>query len=180
MKLCFLAPSSYGKSTAIQIIQKNFNSKNIKIAEPLYELQNHFYSTIEKNIGDKQDGELLQFLGIKIRKENEMFLLNRFYQSVTNTENRIITNDDCRPPDYEFLKQMGFIFIKINGYKRNRLDYTKASDSSIIEWQNEMPCDYELDNNGTLEAYEKNILKLLKEILKNEKMLYDTDRKLLL
>ena len=43
MKICFLAPSSYGKSTAIKLLQKHFDIKNIRIAEPLYELQSDFY-----------------------------------------------------------------------------------------------------------------------------------------
>ena len=180
MKISFIAPSSYGKSTAVEIIQSYFKSKNIKIAKPLYDLQEYFHHFIGHDIGDTQDGELLQFLGIKIRKENPKFLLDNFYQNVTNTESEIITNDDCRPPDYDFLKQLGFIFIKINGFRRDRNDYVKANDKSSIEWQSEMPWDYELNNLGTLEDYEKNILNLLKEIMKDEKMLCNTIRKVLL
>jgi len=180
MRICFIAPSSYGKSTAVGIIQKHFNSQNIKIAKPLYDLQAYFYYFIEKEIGDTQDGELLQFLGNKIRKENPAFLLDSFYQQVLNSNNAIITNDDCRPPDYLFLKEMGFIFIKINGFKRKRGDYVLADEKNKLEWQCELSCDYELDNTSTLEDYEKNILNLLKEIMENEKMLYNTDRKLFL
>lgn len=180
MKICFIAPSSYGKSTAVQIISKYFDATNIKIANPLYDLQNKFYLYIDKQIGNTQDGELLQFLGIKIRKENPNFLLNCFLNSVEKCSSQIVTNDDCRPPDYKTLKQMGFIFIKINGFPRERDDYIKPDAKNKIEWQSEIPCDYELNNTGTLEEYEENILKLLKEILENEKMLYSPSRKLLL
>ncbi|MFA6777991.1 MAG: hypothetical protein WCR80_06135 [Bacilli bacterium] len=180
MKICFIAPSLYGKSTAAGIIQKHFKSQNIKIAKPLYDLQTYFYHFIEKEIGDTQDGELLQFFGNKIRKENSTFLLDNFYQNVLNSKNNIITNDDCRPPDYLFLKEMGFIFIKIKGFKRMRDDYVKAAEKNKLEWQCDLPYDYELDNTCTLEEYEKNILNLLKEIIENEKMLCDSDRKLYL
>ena len=56
MKICFLAPSGYGKSTAIEILKKHFDVENIKIAEPLYELQKAFYDKLGIDIGDKQDG----------------------------------------------------------------------------------------------------------------------------
>lgn len=179
MKICFLAPSSYGKSTAVKIIQKHFNSENVKIAEPLYDLQNKFYKYIYRNIGDQQDGELLQYLGIKIRKENPSFLIEEFKKVVNETFKEIITNDDCRTPDYEYLKEMGFIFININGYERERGDYTNADKKNNLEWTDTIPCDYVLDNYGTMEEYEKNILKLIKEIKENEKMLHDIKRKLL-
>ena len=165
MKICFLAPSSYGKSTAIEILQKYFNIENIKIAEPLYELQNSFYKKLGIDIGDKQDGELLQFYGKKVRKEDSNFLLNEFKNKVDKVSSDIITNDDCRPDDYIFLKEMGFIFIKINGYRRDRNDITLADSKSSIEWQNKIPFDYEINNYGTLEEYEYELLNLMNNIL---------------
>ena len=165
MKICFLAPSSYGKSTAIEILQKYFNIENIKIAEPLYELQNSFYKKLGIDIGDKQDGELLQFYGKKVRKEDSNFLLNEFKNKVDKVSSDIITNDDCRPDDYIFLKEMGFIFVKINGYRRDRNDITLADSKSSIEWQNKIPFDYEINNYGTLEEYEYDLLNLMNNIL---------------
>ena len=153
MKICFLAPSGYGKSTAIKILSNYYNLKNIKIAEPLYELQDYFYKYISTEMIGEQDGEILQFLGIKIRKENSTFLLN------------FITNDDCRPPDYEHLKNLGFIFIGINGYNRDRLDHRPSNPKLTIEWQGNMCCDYWVDNLGTMEEYEKNIIKLINQII---------------
>ena len=135
MKICFLAPSGYGKSTAIKILQEHFDIKNIKIAEPLYELQSNFYKKLGIEIGDRQDGELLQFYGKKVRKENKKFLLETFKNKLDNTKATIISNDDCRPDDYKFLKENGFIFIKINGYKRERNDLTLANSKDKIEWQ---------------------------------------------
>lgn len=178
MKICFIAPSYYGKTTATEIIKKHFNSENIKIAKPLYELQKHFYQFIDRDIKDKQDGELLQFLGQKIRKENPRFLLERFFGEVNNSQNPIIINDDCRPLDYAFLKEMGFIFIKINGFRRDRQDHIEINLKNTLEWQEEIKCDYELDNYSTLLDYEKNILNLMKEIIENEKMLHNSNGKM--
>ena len=165
MRICFLAPSAYGKSTAIKLLQKHFDIKNIKIADPLYELQSDFYKKLGIEIKDKQDGELLQFYGKKIRKENSDYLLNEFKTKLDNTNATIISNDDCRPDDYKFLKDNGFIFIKINGYKRNRDDVTLANPKEKIEWQSEIPFDYEINNYGTLEEYEDKLLNLMNRLL---------------
>ena len=165
MKICFLAPSGYGKTTAIEILKKHFDITNIKIAEPLYELQKEFYQTLGKEIGDRQDGELLQFYGKKIRKEDENFLLNAFKNKLDNINSSIISNDDCRPNDYKFLKDIGFVFIKINGYKRDRNDITVADSKEKIEWQDEIPFDYEINNYSSLEEYEEQLLNLINKLL---------------
>lgn len=165
LKICFLAPSGYGKSTAVKILQKKYNAKNIKIAAPLYELQNNFYHFIGMDIGYKQDGELLQYLGKKIRNENKYFLLDSFKSEIRRAEKSnysMILNDDCRPDDYDYLKDLGFIFVKINGFKRDRDDYTKSDDNNNLEWKfDEIPHDYIINNVGTIEDYEKQLDNLL-------------------
>ena len=165
MKICFLAPSAYGKSTAIKLLQKHFDVKNVKIADPLYELQSDFYEKLGIEIGNRQDGELLQFYGKKVRKENSEFLLKEFKTKLDSTIATIISNDDCRPDDYNFLKNNGFIFVKINGYKRDRDDVSIANPKEKIEWQSEIPFDYEVDNYGSLEEYESNLLTLMNKLL---------------
>ena len=168
MKICLLAPSGYGKSTAIEILKKKYNIKNIKIADPLYELQEEFYKKIGRDCSDRQDGELLQFLGVKIRKENPTYLVDTFKEKLNNYQNEvntIITNDDCRTMDYEHLKKLGFKFIKINGFKRDRNDLTLANPKLAIEWQSEIPFDYEVNNLSGLKEYEIELNKVMEEIL---------------
>lgn len=178
MKLCFLAPSGYGKSTASAYLESKYDFKNIKIGEPLYELEGIFYKYINTSMKGEQDGELLQFLGNKIRRENPMFLLNTFLDKVSLYEkDYTIINDDARPQDYEFLKNMGFIFIKINGFKRDRMDHTKSDDKSSLEWQKDIPYEYVLDNLGSIEEYYENIDSLMEVIKREQKVLYCTNRK---
>lgn len=165
MKVCFLAPSGYGKSTAIEILKKYYDIENIKIAEPLYDLQKDFYKKIGIDVCDKQDGELLQFYGKKIRKENNNYLLDVFANKLNNANSFIITNDDCRPDDYEFLIEQGFIFVKINGFKRDRDDITIANSKESIEWQDDIPFNYEVNNYGTLKEFEDELVKLFNMLL---------------
>ncbi len=167
-KLCFIAPSGYGKSTAIGILRENYSLMNIKIAEPLYELQDYFYNYIGVKMQGEQDGELLQYLGVKIRQEHKTFLLDTFakkFNSISNVD--FITNDDCRPPDYDYLKKLGFVFIGINGYNRDRLDHRPSNPSLSIEWQEKINCDYWLDNWGSMEEYRNNISNLMLQINTN-------------
>ena len=179
MKICFLAPSGYGKTTAVKILSNYYNTINIKIGEPLYDLQNHFYKKINTEMLGEQDGELLQFYGMKIRKENPNYLIQNFKERLEKvpTDVEIITNDDCRPYDYEYMKQLDFIFVKIEGYKRDRIDHSNANPNLKIEWQSEIPYDYVLSNVLDLDTYEENILKLVKEIKNERKVLYRTSSK---
>lgn len=165
MKICFLAPSGYGKTTAIEILKRHFDITNIKIAAPLYELQEEFYKKLGKEVGNKQDGELLQYYGKKIREVDSGYLLKTFKEKLDSSNTTIITNDDCRPNDFEFLKENGFLFIKINGYKRDRDDITLANDKLKIEWQSEIPFDYQINNYDSMEDYEKELLKLIRNLL---------------
>lgn len=173
IKICFLAPSGYGKSTASEILESEYNAKVIKIAKPLYELQSDFYNKLGIDIGNKQDGELLQFYGYKVRKESPKYLLQSFYEYMSACEgvSEVIINDDCRPMDYEALKEMGFIFVKINGYKRDRDDHVKANSKSSLEWQDSIPYDYEIENFGSMEEYVDSVLKLVDKIKKDTKNL---------
>lgn len=170
LKICFLAPSGYGKTTATKILSEIYNVKNIKIGTPLYELQTDFYKKLGMNIGDTQDGELLQFFGQKIRKEKPLYLLETFYSELNalNENYEIIINDDCRPSDYDYLKSLGFIFIKINGFSRDREDHTKANKKSALEWQSEIPYDYEINNYKGLLEYKNELINIV-EVIKNDR-----------
>jgi hypothetical protein len=124
------------------------------------------YKYIDMDIGDKQDGELLQFFGSKIRKENPYYLLDTFTSKINESSMfDLITNDDCRPPDYDYLKALGFKFILINGYKRSRDDHRPINSKSSLEWNDSsFNCDYILDNLGTIDQYQENIINLVKRL----------------
>ena len=168
-RIAFLAPSGFGKSTAIKILEPEYKLKNIKIATPLYELQKAFYERIGMDIGDTQDGELLKFFGTKIRKENPNFLLDEFLQEleIANKSGKyqLLTNDDCRIPDYPCLKDSGFVFVGIKGFTRLRGDHRPIDTKGSLEWQSKIPIDYEVNNQGSLAEYEKNIKQTIKKIM---------------
>ena len=169
LKLSFIAPTGYGKSTAVKIICDKFEGAvNIKLAAPLYRLQKYFYRFIGVVLTGEQDGELLQFLGCKIQKEAPDFLAQTFYRSFCKASQfaNIITNDDCRPHNYQFLKNLGFKFVRIQGLQWNRNDHTKVDQGHLVEKGIEnLQCNYFLDNFSSLEEYKSNVLLMMEGLI---------------
>lgn len=177
MKICFIAPSGYGKTTAVNYLTNKYGAVNIKIADFLYEIQEYIYSRMGIDTKGKQDGELLQFLGKKIRSIDEDFLLQEFARKVDACESTFILNDDCRPFDYEFLKSIGFIFVRIDGYSHERGDLTEVDKDSNLEWRNLPSCEYVIDNNSGLEEYYGHLDKLMGEINNGQVLRYTSSKK---
>lgn len=147
--IVFLAPSGSGKSTCAIYLKNYFRAKVLKLALPLYKFQTYIYQELNISITG-QDGELLQFLGEKIDKIAPNFLFEEFKKMYDPSEG-IIVNDDCRPQNYEKLKALGAIFIKITGPQRHRTeDPTPQNSKSILEWQEPIPCNYEIKNTQDL------------------------------
>jgi hypothetical protein len=166
IKVSFLGPTRVGKTTAAGLVTELFGGTNLKLAEPLFELQQIIYSYIGKNIGSLQDGELLQFLGAKIQREIPDFLANDFCRRVLRAtyvdRSSLITNDDCRPHNYPYLKALDFIFVEIRGPQRLRSDQTAIDPSQHLEWQpGAIEADHVLENVGDLAQYSDSIRSLM-------------------
>ena len=81
LKLCLLGPTGSGKSSIAKYIAAETGAEIIKVAKPLYEMQAAFYQQIGRSVSG-QDGELLQFLGAKVEKENPGWLTRQFISAV--------------------------------------------------------------------------------------------------
>jgi len=126
-----------------------------KIAAPLYEFQALFYSRLGKSISG-QDGELLQFIGEKIERECPGWLAARFLDEVARHADSIVLNDDCRINSYVYLKQAGFVFVKVATRKairesRLRRDHSALNRKHITEFGfDRFEQNFVIDNNGSL------------------------------
>lgn len=175
LKIAFLAPTGFGKSTACNILKSVYNSENIKLAKPLYDIQKYYYKVLGvREDENKQDGELLQFLGNKIQREYPLFLSDKFFGRLKELSEKsffdIITNDDCRPHNYKYLKEMGFVFVGINGFSRVRNDYSKINPANEVEWHGMIPFDYSVDNYYGLQEYRESLIGLVGKIYENSKL----------
>jgi hypothetical protein len=168
MKVAFIAPTGSGKSTAAALVHDLYPaSVNIKLAAPLYELQAYIYSRVGAGLKGDQDGELLQFLGHKIQREAPDFLANEFrkiFLSVNGVA-PVITNDDCRPHNYEALRSLGFVFVRILGPVRARFDHLSVDPSHPVEKGIcDLDCGFVLYNSGSISEYRANIREVLNRI----------------
>ena len=166
LKLCFIAPTGFGKSTAANYLKKAYDADVIKLAKPLYELQEHLFDFLGKGI-DGQDGELLQFLGNKVQTESPLFLFEKFQEEVKNSNSMFIVNDDCRPHNYKYLKNDGFLFIKIDGKERKReTDNTKVDPNHDVEKGADIQFDHVIENKKSIKEFENKLDELYKIVNK--------------
>lgn len=163
--IVFLAPSGSGKSTCAQYLQKKYQGEIIKLADPLYTIQNLIYQKIGLPVPLSQDGELLQFLGNKIQTLQPKFLFDQFYQKFLSSPNTLVINDDCRPHNYPYLQKLNAIFIKIEGPVRLRTtDMSPHNPQHTTEWQEAIPGDFIIKNTGTLTELFQQLDSLMEQI----------------
>jgi dCTP deaminase len=112
IKLCLFGPTGSGKTTLARYIAERYGAIVVRIAAPLYLMQDHFYATLGKQPRG-QDGELLQFLADKVEREQPGWLGATFVESIRRLDTQIIVNDDCRWNAYQALEQAGFYFVKV-------------------------------------------------------------------
>ena len=162
--IVFLAPSGRGKSTSSTYLKQKYSGEIIKLASPLYDMQQELYVKLGLDI-TSQDGEFLQFIGYKVQKLSPKFLFNEFLKKYNHSSKSLIINDDCRPHNYEYLKSIGAIFIKISGPSRYRNeDKTPHNTSHPVEWQEPIPYDYEIDNSQSEEHLFEQLDSLMRTI----------------
>ena len=155
-KICLYGPTGSGKTTIAQHLIRKYNAELIKIATPLYQMQNEFYQKLGKTISG-QDGEFLQFLASKILKENPFWLTDQFLKKVSQSNKHLIVNDDCRLNSYDVLKKDGFIFIRVstsskNILKRMRNDHTPIDTNHPVEQGfDKFNADHIIENNGSID-----------------------------
>jgi guanylate kinase len=122
LKLCLVAPSGAGKSTAAQYLVSRFRELGrsaavYKLAEPLYELQSQIYVRAGRPIDHyRQDHRLLELIATEMRRINPRSILDDFLARIAAAPEQVLINDDLRDyeTDYRALRQQGFVFIKIS------------------------------------------------------------------
>ena len=133
-KIVFYGKSGSGKSTtcknAISYYEdKKQNVEVIKLAYPLYYIQNEFYKAagIEINFYD-QNQHLLEVIATNIRELNPQGLISNFNSRLSQSTADVVINDDLRDTkvDYPEMKKNGFIFVKIQCDEDLRIDRLKA------------------------------------------------------
>jgi len=121
IKLAVYGLSGCGKSTVARIIADYFTARDkkiefIKLAYPLYQIQQMFYEAAGIKIDFyNQDQVLLESIARNLRKISDLSLVNNFMERLKKSGADVVINDDIRDykTDYPALKEDGFIFINV-------------------------------------------------------------------
>lgn len=177
IKLCFFGPSGSGKSTVADIakkilIQQNYVVKKVNVGEPLHQIQDYIYTTFNlANTG--QDGPLLQFIAQRFETSLGPTFLKKIknIEFINQSHSLVIINSDCRNNSYQYLKELGFKFIRVSTSESNiisrlevRGDVSLAQKNHSVEQTSEIVTDYFLDNNDSVEDLQNKVINLLHNI----------------
>lgn len=174
MRIAIIGLSGCGKSTTAGIVaryaaDKGLSCATVKLATPLYELQEQVYRRAGAPIAPgAQDQVLLEALADAMRRANPRSLADDFLARLAGTSADIVINDDLRDPhvDAIVLRDNGFRVLRVTAstaVRDRRLacrgDLTRADRSTgqldLIE------PDAVLDNSGDLDDHRAAVHSLL-------------------
>ena len=134
IKIVFYGKSGSGKSTMCKNAISYFEGKMkkvevIKLAYPLYYIQNEFYKVagIDIDFYD-QNQRLLEVIASNIRELNPLGMIANFNNRLRKSVADVVINDDLRDTkvDYPEMKKNGFVFVKIQCDEELRVARLKA------------------------------------------------------
>ncbi|RMV71056.1 hypothetical protein ALP05_200195 [Pseudomonas caricapapayae] len=177
IKLSLVAPSGSGKSTAAEHLCEYFSHRGlkvqvIKLAAPLYRLQEHFYSEACTALNPgAQDQKLLELVAGQLRLIDPFALVKAFELELEKTGADVVINDDLRDDqiDWPYLREKGFKVIKIvtNPLSRkqrleSREDISVIHESALDLQIERIQPDFTLANDSTPDAFRHQIRELAK------------------
>ena len=169
LKLCFVAPSGSGKTTASNVLTERFGElgltvERLKLATPLYALQEKIYQECGiDDICDRQNHELLENFATQMRKIHPRSIIDNFVKRLSGSKADVVINDDLRDSavDYPVMRAAGFLFVKVlasEAVRATRLDSRndlKILVNSPLDAQiSNIVGDYVVLNDGDLSAFQ--------------------------
>jgi cytidine deaminase len=170
-----------GKSISAGLLRRTLsemgrNVEVVKLAAPLYDVQESFYARTRTRLAEgQQDGQLLNFLGSHFRRAAPGFLLEDFARRCSAAALAgadVLLCDDARPADLDGLRAQGFTLVRVTApdelrrdRKAGRGDRTAGRDDHPTELGGEgVVADQDLDNSGDLAALEEGVAALAKSL----------------
>lgn len=147
IKIALYGKSGTGKSTVASILKTHFSDTGktvsiVKIAEPLYKIQQYIYKECAKDIRYyDQDQQLLTEIANIMRRIDKESLINSFLQKIRmNDSADVIINDDIRDTavDMPILKKEGFLILHITCAEHLRLERL-SNRNDISQAQDQEP-----------------------------------------
>lgn len=185
LKMCLVAPSGTGKSTAAKLMVERFAEHGItagiyKLAQPLYELQSIYYRTAGREIDFyQQDQILLEEIATALRRIHPQSLVRNFLDRVAKAHEEVILNDDLRDADtdYPVLERAGFRILKIVAPESVRLarlarrrDLASTTSTPLDDQIRRIEADWVIHNDTTqLEDYRSTVREFTDRLIQSER-----------
>jgi dephospho-CoA kinase len=163
LKLCVYGVAGSGKSTVSNMISdvltsRGHNVEVIKLAHPLYRLQQHIYATAGLTVPFwTHDNDMLRTLATQLRRINQTFIVEDFLSRLHASTADVVINDDLRDPDVDYPRMVdsGFRFLHVTCADRVRAarmqrrgDVTVVPDSVSIWGFDRITADWSIDNSS--------------------------------
>lgn len=171
--LGFAGKMGSGKSTAIKLIKEELTERSvelIKLAEPLYDIQEYIYrriSSVYKRPDDFiKDRKLLQFLGTNWGRDtiSTSLWVDIWKAEVThilqNAPDILVVCDDIRfDEEASMLKALGGTLVQIQTEEK-RIEDTGFSGHKSESGVDFKHVDFIIENNGTLDDLKNALLEI--------------------
>lgn len=169
LKICFIGKMRSGKSKAVDYVISTRKAEKVDFGDKLKEVVNMLYPNLDKQTKNRK---LLQGIGQHMRMYDESIWLRPVDKIITESDKDIIVCASCRQDnEYNFLKQHGFKFVKIDC--KDSLRVKRAEDSgddfSLMDFMHEtelqvdnFKVDYVITNEDSIEFLENEIENILK------------------
>lgn len=157
-----------GKTTAAQYLVDMYSFQRMRISGKMRE--------IAQELGLKPNRKFLQGIGKFMREiDDDVWIRYLVKQININTSKSIVVDDIRRKNEINYLKPLGFKFIRIESPSSERKERIESRDSQKIskeDWKKwsdhlteiqvaELDVDYILENNGTIQS----LMKKMDEIM---------------
>ncbi|MFE3455987.1 AAA family ATPase [Nocardiopsis aegyptia] len=182
-KIALYGPPGAGKSTLATLLAQEaelqgINAITVKLAQPLYDLQQSIYERAGRPLRDtyRQDGKLLNSLGSHLQRINPEALTEDFARRVSNllsrqASNQLLVCDDMRGNAVPTLTHLGFTLVQVSApeqlrrqRKQNRADLTRGDDNHVTEVPVDREPDHRIVNDGSLDNLRALALDLIEQV----------------
>ncbi len=187
--LSFVGPSGAGKSTTYQFVENYLRTQGFSVlrrdvARPLRAMQCSLYTHLDlSSPGDpdipetfKQDGALLGMLAAHFAQPLVDLFAHQVQRDLGSTPKQAIINTDCRNNAYSTLKDLGFIFVRLevtpeilSVRRAARGDLTPFDHTKAVEAYDQIIPAHTLRNEGTLADLRMGVESVLETLLRTHR-----------